>query len=89
MVRSTHKNRPLTIRLSHCYSSTISNCTFVERGDRYKPVSGMGQVSRECFASQSERNVLLTPHHGGTGESLSPKYHRKIRRRPSQREGRR
>jgi len=24
MVRSTHKNRPLTIRLSHCYSSTLS-----------------------------------------------------------------
>ena len=30
MVRSTHKNSPLTIRLSHCYSSTISNCTFVD-----------------------------------------------------------
>jgi len=30
MVRSTHKNRPLTIRLSHCYSSTLSTCTFVD-----------------------------------------------------------
>ena len=88
MVRSTHKNRPLTIRLSHCYSSTISNCTFVERGDRYKPVSGMGQVSRECFASQSERDVLLTQHHGGTIQSLIPEYHRIIRQRQSPREGR-
>jgi len=30
MVRSTHKNRPLTIRLFPCYSSTIATCTFVD-----------------------------------------------------------